>query len=70
MYTIKFWKDTLERVVSSWGEGFIATFGGSNLFELDWQQAAGITGSLAVLTLIKSLAVQPFGDKATASPVR
>ncbi|QOC55720.1 holin [Gordonia phage Archimedes] len=69
MYTVKFWKDALERIVSTTAAGLVATFGGINLFDLDWEQAAGITGSLALITLLKVLAVRPLGETDSASAI-
>lgn len=69
MYTLSFWRDALERVVSTAAASLIATIGGTNLFGIDWEQALGITGSIALLTLLKTLAAQPFGSKGTASAI-
>lgn len=69
MYTLAFWKDTFERIVGTTAAGLVTTFGGANVFELDWKQAAGITGSMAAVTLLKCLAVVNLGNKGTASAV-
>lgn len=69
MYTVKFWKDAFERIVSTTAAGLVTTFGGISLFDLDWKQAAGITGSLALMTLLKTLAVRPLGQPDSASAI-
>lgn len=62
MFTKAFWKRTAERVISTAAETAIATFAGSSLWDIDYGTAAGITGSAALVALLKSLASTRVGD--------
>lgn len=69
MFTRKFWKDAFERVVGTAAAVAIPTFTGTNLWEIDYATAAGITGSAAVVTLLKCLAASRVGSSDSAGLV-
>lgn len=67
MWTAKFWKDTAERVVSTFaqaliGSGLVLTFTDANAYI-----AAGVA---AGVSLVKALAASQVGDPQSASLVK
>lgn len=76
IFTIQFWKDTAERVVSSSAQGFLTGAGlmgvasaadQVSLNGFPWAAAFGAAGGMAVLTFAKSLLANPIGNQGTAS---
>lgn len=59
MFSVKFWKATAERVISSFAGGVIAfwaTGEGMNLFEVSFQDSLGVGLGAAAVSLLKALA--------------
>lgn len=73
MWTLVFWKDTTERVVSTFAIALLGVWGGDkfDLLHVDWKAALGLAGGQAVLSLLKALGVLklPIGTPGTATPV-
>jgi r1t holin len=66
MYSLTFWKRTLERVVGSFAASLTAIlFAGSSLdlFHVGWKQALGTAGFAALVTALKSVAGSTIGDE-------
>lgn len=40
-----------------------------SLFTIDWHTLAGVSGGAFIVTLLTCLGAQPFGDKASTSPI-
>lgn len=71
MFTKKFWKDTTERVVSSFAFAVLAVVGadGVNIVEIDWPGTLGIASAAALASLLKAFVASQIGDKESASTV-
>lgn len=72
MFTVQFWKETLERAVKSFAQAIILVTGlgeGLNLFSVDFGLALGFGGGGALLSVLTSLASAPFGQGGTPSLV-
>ena len=67
MFTRKFWKDTLERVVSSAVQGALVGWVGTDVLGQDWNLILGSAGGMAVLTLLKCVAASRMGETDSAS---
>ncbi|MGB2791278.1 MAG: holin [Candidatus Moraniibacteriota bacterium] len=65
-----FWKDTAERVLSSAVQGAITGFVLDQGVGQDWVNIGNVAGGMAVLTLLKCLAVSQIGDPDSASLVK
>jgi hypothetical protein len=57
MWTNKFWKSAVERSVKTWAQSLIAlmTASSTNLLEVDWASALGVSFGAAFLSLLTSL---------------
>jgi len=59
MFTVAFWKATIERVVATFAVALISTIGvGAEVLDIrqiQWGQAFGIAGGAALLTLVKCI---------------
>lgn len=76
IYTRRFWRDTVERVIRTTAQVALAVFGvpvvgdaaGANIEALGgWQEKLVIVGATAILTLLTCLAGKATGDTSTAS---
>jgi hypothetical protein len=72
LFTVTFWVDTAERAVKTAAQAVILAFGASdsgagNLFEFDWNSAAGFGLGGAVISVLTSIVSAPFGEPGTAS---
>ncbi|MBU8830814.1 hypothetical protein [Mycolicibacterium goodii] len=79
LFTRTFWRDTLERTVSSAAQGFLvggglagiaATTDQVSLHGFPWEAALAGAGGMAVLTVAKCLAAVKAGNWGTASFTR
>jgi hypothetical protein len=64
MWTVVFWKRTLDRAVRSAAQGLITSGLGAraDLYSWDWKIGLGTAGSMAALSLATSLAGSAVGD--------
>jgi hypothetical protein len=74
MWSVQYWKQTLERMVKGFavafmGAAFVGTTGPLNAFHLNWGDAAGIGAFGALSSLLLSLASLPIGEKNSPSAV-
>ncbi|QDF19919.1 holin [Mycobacterium phage ThetaBob] len=73
MWTLTFWKDTAERVLSTFAIALLGVVGAEkfDLFHADWKAALGLAGGQAFLSLLKALGVLklPIGTPGSATPV-
>lgn len=67
MFTKTFLLDAGERVVATFVEAAVGSVILAGALNLDVAKAAGLAGTLAALTVIKSLAAKFLGDKQTAA---
>lgn len=76
MFTLIFWKDATERVISTFAGALLSAFlpGGLNalfpnlnLMTVDWKSALGFAAGTALVTLLKTLAATQVGDPMSAS---
>ena len=67
MFTRKFWQDTLERVLSSAGQGALVGWVGTDVLDQDWRLILGSAGGMAALTLLKCVAAFRVGETDSAS---
>ena len=65
MFTVAFWRDAVERALKTAAQAVILGLSlgeGFNAFEVDWQLALGFAIGGAVLSLLTSVASNPFGN--------
>lgn len=69
MFTVKFWRDTLERVIVTAFQVGLATIPVSTTLvqEVRWDVVAGAAGLGALFALGKAVAASRFGRSDTAS---
>lgn len=69
MFTRIFWRDTIERAISTAAQFLLAGIGGQAADKLvgGWEVLAAAAATGFALTVIKSLAAASFGDKESAS---
>ena len=69
IYTLPFWKDTLERVVGTFAQAGIAAVSADALgvLDVDWTQSASIAGLAALVALGKCIAAVTLNDETGAS---
>ena len=63
MFTVAFWRDAVERALKTAAQAVILGLSlgeGFNAFEVDWQLALGFAIGGAVLSLLTSVASNPF----------
>jgi r1t holin len=78
IWTVVFWQDTSERVVSTfsatllseWTANSLSTLFGVNLVTVDWKTSLGLAGGAALATLLKCLSASNVGDPTSASLLR
>lgn len=70
MFTLVFWKDTIERATRAAATSFIAVLGANAvMWDLDWQALLGIPATAAVLEIAVSLSSAGLNQKGTAGIV-
>jgi len=70
MWTLAFWKETVDRAVKSAAQAVILGLGlgeGLNAFAVDWRLAAGFALGGAFLSILTSVISAPFGRRGGAS---
>lgn len=70
MFTKLFWKDALERAVSTAAQAAgaaILALGATGLVDLDFKMVGSVAGLAALLSVLKSVAATKLGDKESAS---
>lgn len=68
LYTTAFWKDAVERIISSVLLTALAVLGGDamDVFTADWKAVGVAAGNVAVLTLVKAVLASGIGERGTA----
>lgn len=58
LFTALFWKDALERAISTAAQAFLAVVGAGvfNVLTFGWENALAIAGGAAVLAIVKAIA--------------
>ncbi len=71
MWTVRFWKQTLERSIKTAAQFALVFFGADafNLFESDWKAAAGFALAGALVSVLTSMASEPYRERGTPSMV-
>lgn len=69
MFSAAFWRDTAERVISSFVGALAAFLGGDvlDLWAVNWPSALGVAGGAALVSLIKALLASRVGDPQSAA---
>lgn len=70
MFTAPFWRDAIERSISTAAQALLSVWGAGTLFNLltvDWAAAAGIASGAAALSILKALIAAQVGDRQSAS---
>jgi hypothetical protein len=67
LFSKRFLRDAAERVGATFVEAAAGAVILAGTLNLDVAKAAGLTGTMAALTLVKTLLAQYVGDHATAS---
>jgi hypothetical protein len=66
MFSKRYWKDSLERIVSSFAGAFLASWSLTH----NWQLIGGFTGVIVLYTTLKCLAASAVGDADSASVLK
>lgn len=70
MFTLIFWKDTLERATRNASTSFIAIIGADTvMLDLGWEAILGIPATAAILEIAVSLSTVGLGQNGTAGIV-
>lgn len=72
MWTGTFWKQVVERAAKSAAQAVIGLWVGDSVFDVwqaDWQKAAGVALGAAVLSALTSIVSAPVGEPGTPSLV-
>lgn len=70
MFTILFWRDAIERAVSTAAQSALALLGADGLLDVVNIHTAGVlsvAGGAALLSFLKSLVAKTYGDSQSAS---
>lgn len=69
MFTKLFWRDTIERIVSTMAQFLLVLGGvdGANFLDMDFRQLLTLTALGGVATLLKALAAAKIGVTGSAS---
>lgn len=72
MWTLGFWKESLERAVKTAAQAAVAFFvvGETGVADVDWQTVGGVAVIAALVSVLTSLASAPFGQPDSPSLVR
>jgi len=71
MWTLGFWKETLERAIKTAAEVALAFFvvGETGITDVGWAAVGGVTAVAALASVLASLASSPFGPSHSPSLV-
>ena len=71
MWTIGFWKESVERAIKTAAQTAVAFFvvGETGVADVDWATVAGIAAVAALVSVLTSLASAPFGPADSPSLV-
>lgn len=69
LFTVPFWKDTLERTIGTFVQAGIAAIGADTLgiIHVDWTQTASVAGLAALVALGKCIVAVTLDDNTGAS---
>jgi hypothetical protein len=72
MWTLGFWKETVERSIKTAAEVALAFFvvGETGLADVGWAEVGGVTAVAALASVLASIASAPFGPAHSPSLVR
>lgn len=72
MFDRLFWKLAAERAVKSFAQTGLIVWGAdaANIFTLDWKQGFGTAAAAAFLSLLTSVASEPWGPEGDPSVVQ
>lgn len=71
IFTATFWKDALERVISTAAQAAIGAWGATAVIQdVDWRIIGGTAAAAAVLSLVKAVAASGTGRSDSASFVQ
>lgn len=70
MFSKKFWRDALERAISTAAQASAGAIAAGSVFDLDWRVAGGTAITATVLSVIKSLIASQVGAPESASFAR
>lgn len=70
MWTISFWKDSIERAVKTAAQTVVGLLvAGATILDIDWGQAAAVTATAMLASVLTSLISTGVGDHASPSLV-
>ena len=70
MWSLGFWRDALERAVKTAAQTVVGLLvAGVTVLDIDWGQAAAVTGTAALASILTSLISSGVGDHGSASLV-
>jgi hypothetical protein len=71
MWTASFWKQGAERALKTFAQVMVTflVVGETGFLDVDWTQAASVSGVAAVASVLTSLASAPFGQEDSPSIV-
>lgn len=72
MWTVGFWKETVERSIKTAAQAGLAFFivGETGIADVDWATVGGVAAVAALASVLTSLASAPFGPAHSPSLVR
>lgn len=72
MFTYLFWRLAFERAVKTFAQTLVALFGagGIGLLDAPWTTALSAAGMAALLSVLTSMASEPWGERSTPSLLR
>jgi hypothetical protein len=64
MWSLKFWRETVERAIRTAAQALLALWGTqvTGVLEVDWTQAASVTALAALSSVLMSLLATGVGD--------
>lgn len=72
MWTVSFWKQTVERAVRTTAQVALSfwVLGQTSFMDVDWAQVAGVAGLAALTSVLMSLVATGMNDKDNPSMVK
>ena len=72
IFTRKFWKETAERAIKTFGQswGGILFLGWTNLIDVGWVQSLGAAGFTTLLSVLTSIGTAAAKNKPTADATK
>jgi r1t holin len=70
IFTGMFWKDTAERVIGTFAQGWLGAIVGGNIFDvtaLGWKQSLGIGATAGLIALLKCVVAGTIGQSSSPS---